>query len=347
MSQRGEYPGDPDDPVRPDDPGDGRLDGLLDDAQEVEGVEYETEVAHYHRPLLGPTWIAGLIVIPALLAAIGLLGQLGPATPPPTGQPTAAAPSAPAPAPDTKALFAIAADGKTVTVGGAVPDATAKAAVIKALKQGYGTAANVADRLTLDPAAPAVDATAFGELAAALKGVRGVTLDAGPGAVRVSGAAADDAAKAALLTALGKAYPGVPVESAGVLVGDPAQPPASCDVTAHYVAVVTAETRITFGTGGSALTADSQAALKRIADALVKCPSLKVTVAGNTDSKGSADKNQTLSEERAAAVKKALEGLGVAGDRITATGNGPSKPLASNDTPVGQSVNRRVDVTVQ
>lgn len=331
-----------------------RADGPADPPDQQ--PDHVTEVAHYHRPLLGTPWIVGLIAIPALLAAIGLLGRPattaspGPAATTPivaaSAEPSAGASGSPSPGVKVP-ILAVNQDGRTVTVAGSVPDAATKTAVVDALKKAYGTAATLQDRLTIDPVAPAVDPAAFGALATALKGVAGVTFDAQGGTVKVSGAAVDEAAKAAALAAIAQAYPGGTVDSGGIVVGDPAKAPASCNAAANYVAVVTAATKINFVTGGSALTTDSQAALKRIADVVKGCTGVKLLVAGNTDNTGTDATNQKLSEQRATAVKDALVKLGVPEAAISTVGNGPSRPLASNDTAAGRATNRRVDITVQ
>lgn len=329
-----------------------RGDGPVDPGDEPRPVDHEQQVAHYHRPLLGVPWVVGLVVVSALLAAIGMLGRpAGTASPAPTTTTpiVAASPGASgSPSPGAKLpILAVHQDGKTVTAAGSVTDAAAKTAVVDALKKAYGSTAVVQDRLTVDEAAPPLDAAAFASLATALKGLQGATFDAQGGAVRVSGAAADEAAKAAVLAAIAKAYPGSQVDAGGIVLGDPAQPPATCDATANFVKVVTSATKINFVTGGSALTADAQAALKRIADAVKKCEGLKLVVAGNTDNNGSDETNQKLSEQRAIAVKSALVKLGLSADAITTVGNGSSQPLASNDTAAGRATNRRVDITVQ
>lgn len=72
----------------------------------------------------------------------------------------------------------------------------------------------------------------------------------------------------------------------------------------------------------------------------------KVTVVGNTDSKGSDAYNQKLSERRAAAVGNFLIENGVPAALIEAYGNGERNPVASNDTAQGRAQNRRVDITV-
>jgi OOP family OmpA-OmpF porin len=59
---------------------------------------------------------------------------------------------------------------------------------------------------------------------------------------------------------------------------------------------------------------------------------------------GSAEANLLLSEQRANAVREALESLGIAADRVTSSGLGEDFPIESNETEEGRSQNRRVDV---
>jgi len=67
-------------------------------------------------------------------------------------------------------------------------------------------------------------------------------------------------------------------------------------------------------------------------------------IEGHTDSSGSAEINQQLSQQRAEAVMQALEARGVDAARLSAEGYGAERPLASNDTEEGRSANRRVEV---
>jgi len=77
-----------------------------------------------------------------------------------------------------------------------------------------------------------------------------------------------------------------------------------------------------------------------------KYPDTNVLVAGHTDSGGSAEANQQLSERRARAVADALEADGVSPSRIRVVGYGESQPIASNTTPEGRARNRRVEVGI-
>jgi OOP family OmpA-OmpF porin len=71
-----------------------------------------------------------------------------------------------------------------------------------------------------------------------------------------------------------------------------------------------------------------------------------VEVAGHTDSQGSEDYNQGLSERRANAVKDYLTGQGITASRLSARGYGENQPVASNDTEEGRQDNRRVELIV-
>lgn len=78
-----------------------------------------------------------------------------------------------------------------------------------------------------------------------------------------------------------------------------------------------------------------------------KYPGCRISVEGHTDSRGSDQYNQALSERRAEAVKKFLLGHGAAkSDKITSKGFGESRPIASNDTAQGQFQNRRVEIVI-
>lgn len=71
-----------------------------------------------------------------------------------------------------------------------------------------------------------------------------------------------------------------------------------------------------------------------------------IEVAGHTDSTGSAEYNQALSERRAQSVAAYLKSRPVRADRLITVGAGENHPIASNATPAGQSLNRRVELTI-
>jgi outer membrane protein OmpA-like peptidoglycan-associated protein len=69
-------------------------------------------------------------------------------------------------------------------------------------------------------------------------------------------------------------------------------------------------------------------------------------VEGHTDSTGSETYNQKLSERRASSVKNLLVQRGVQAQRVHILGFGESRPVATNTTPVGRQMNRRVEIRI-
>jgi len=86
--------------------------------------------------------------------------------------------------------------------------------------------------------------------------------------------------------------------------------------------------------------------ITKLAQFLQENPDRKVIVEGYTDSTGSAQYNQSLSERRANSVRAALIKQGVGPERIVAQGYGKEYPVASNSDSSGRAMNRRVEVTI-
>jgi len=83
-----------------------------------------------------------------------------------------------------------------------------------------------------------------------------------------------------------------------------------------------------------------------VAGILLAYPGLKVQVEGYTDSTGTSDYNQRLSEQRAMTVRDYLVGQGINLNSVTAQGFGQNDPVASNATAAGRQQNRRVQMVV-
>lgn len=86
--------------------------------------------------------------------------------------------------------------------------------------------------------------------------------------------------------------------------------------------------------------------MDKIAGVVNKYGKTQLFIAGHTDDTGSADYNQTLSERRAQAVESYLLSSNVYPARLQSTGYGEDRPIASNATPSGRELNRRVDITI-
>jgi len=101
---------------------------------------------------------------------------------------------------------------------------------------------------------------------------------------------------------------------------------------------------VLFASGQAQLVEGGRSSLEEVVDLLQTEPDKKIRVEGHTDSRGDAEANLQLSEQRAQAVREALISLGVSADRVTALGMGEDFPIASNEDEDGRAQNRRVDV---
>jgi outer membrane protein OmpA-like peptidoglycan-associated protein len=86
--------------------------------------------------------------------------------------------------------------------------------------------------------------------------------------------------------------------------------------------------------------------MAKVSGILLAYPGLKIQVEGHTDSIGTDDYNQRLSEQRADSVRDYLTTQGVPPQSVTAVGYGKSRPVASNDSDAGRQQNRRVELVV-
>lgn len=99
---------------------------------------------------------------------------------------------------------------------------------------------------------------------------------------------------------------------------------------------------VNFQTNADVLLPGAERILNDAAATLKKNPSIKVEVAGHTDSDGSAAYNESLSARRAQTVHDFLADAGIAVDRMSVRGYGESEPIADNSTSAGKAQNRRV-----
>ena len=100
---------------------------------------------------------------------------------------------------------------------------------------------------------------------------------------------------------------------------------------------------ILFETGKATLKPESMAEIQKVADYMKKNPGARFEVQGHTDNQGSDAINDPLSQQRAEAVVKALEGLGCDPFNLRPVGKGSHEPVADNSTDAGRAQNRRVE----
>jgi len=110
--------------------------------------------------------------------------------------------------------------------------------------------------------------------------------------------------------------------------------------------LVTMPSQVTFDTGQSAIRPQFYGTLNQMAATFNKYPQSYIDVIGHTDSRGSYEYNQDLSERRAVSVRNYLSNRGVNPVRMAAYGQGESQPIADNSTDAGRQANRRVELRI-
>jgi outer membrane protein OmpA-like peptidoglycan-associated protein len=156
-------------------------------------------------------------------------------------------------------------------------------------------------------------------------------------------------------TALGAIIGAVVGGTAGVLIGnymDKQAEEMQKDIEGAKVERVGEGIKITFDSGilfavnSSDLTTTAKGNIAKLATILNKYPDTHILVEGHTDSTGSAEYNQKLSERRAASVSNHAMSIGVLATRFQAVGYGEMQPVAPNSTAAGRQANRRVEIAI-
>ncbi|WP_429375974.1 OmpA family protein [Pseudomonas frederiksbergensis] len=104
--------------------------------------------------------------------------------------------------------------------------------------------------------------------------------------------------------------------------------------------------KVLFGSDVESLNPASTEIVERIGKALLSVEIERVRIDGHTDASGKESYNEQLSLRRAKSVGKVLATVGIKEENIQLRGLGSSKPVASNDTTVGRTENRRVSIVV-
>jgi len=304
-----------------------------------------------YRRSLGLAWLIGLVVIPLLMAAIGYAAYDRPRS---GGGPSGAVPSL---TPSNKsgapklslAPLSISRNGNNITLTGDFPDDSAKAALMKSLKDALGPAVNIIDQIKLNPNVNALDFSNAGPIFKESASIADFNLTVNVDTVTVAGTAASTDQKNTIEQAAAHTWSNLNVVD-HLVVNGPAPPPGppAPDPCANLQAAIAAAMGgpITFADVGVSLTPADDQILTRVADKLKACPNAHITVNGYTDNTGSEGINIPLSSQRATTVADFLVAHGVARDHLAVKGLGSINPIASNDTPDGRARNRRVEIVV-
>jgi outer membrane protein OmpA-like peptidoglycan-associated protein len=111
--------------------------------------------------------------------------------------------------------------------------------------------------------------------------------------------------------------------------------------------VISLSGKVLFDTGSSKLQPGAKSALDQVAEVLNEYTDYHIRIEGHTDSTGNALSNNMLSQARAESVLNYLHQKGVAFDSMTAVGIGSTRAIATNKTPEGRQLNRRVEIILE
>ena len=124
-------------------------------------------------------------------------------------------------------------------------------------------------------------------------------------------------------------------------------PGTSVERVGENMLLVHFDSDVLFDINSAVLSSRSRATLQEAAAVFLDYRKTAIVVAGHTDSSGSEEYNQQLSERRARSVENFLLGRGVDAERLTAIGYGEGHPVASNGSEDGRRLNRRVDLLLK
>ena len=109
---------------------------------------------------------------------------------------------------------------------------------------------------------------------------------------------------------------------------------------------ITFESGILFETNSAELQPSAKENIRNLAKVLNKYPDTNILIEGDTDSTGTEEYNQDLSERRAGTVASLMKEHGVRSERIQTVGFGEKQPIATNATEEGRRQNRRVEIAI-
>jgi peptidoglycan-binding protein ArfA len=328
-----------------------------DAPESATATQWRTVHKLYRRPP-GFAWLLALVLIPLFLGVIGYKGLE-------KSESVAehkVEPSATLSAPGEAAVLVIRRNGSDVTLTGAVPDDSARSALNETVKTALGPTTNVIDQTSIDSSTKAPNLAAIGVVLAGGAGIPDLGIKVGAGTVTLTGTAPGNPARVAVEDVAKTAWPRLSIDNQVHTLGAPNPPTDNASVPASTAAAAAAAPAvcpglqteinalliapINFDSGGSVLTPNSQQTLATVAEKIKGCPTAHIAVTGYTDTSGDDSLNGPLSADRARSVADYLVSQGIPDGAVSSQGLGSANPIATNDTPEGRSVNRRVEITV-
>ncbi|NYE59785.1 OOP family OmpA-OmpF porin [Duganella sp. 1224] len=222
-----------------------------------------------------------------------------------------------------------------VLAAGTLPDEASKAAVLAKLREVYG-ADKVVDQISIDKVATPANWNTYVQklITPDLKQISRGQLKIDGSTVSLRGEVGNEAVKQKIASNIATSLNPTYTVNNGLRVSAADQ---------GLLDSALANRIVEFESGKAELTPAGKAILDEMVVALRKLNNRKVDIIGHTDSAGLRATNQGLSQARAEAVKAYLASHGINGDLLTASGQGPDRPIASNDTAEGRARNRRIE----
>jgi OOP family OmpA-OmpF porin len=222
-----------------------------------------------------------------------------------------------------------------VTASGTVPDEATKAAVLAKLREVYG-ADRVVDQIAIGPVAMPANWNGYVQklITPDLRQISRGQLKIDGSNVSLRGEVANEALRQRIASNVATNLNPTYTVNNGLRVSAAEQ--ALLDNTL-------ANRTVEFDSGKATLTPTGRAILDEMVAAMQKLKGRRIEIIGHTDSAGLRASNVSLSQARAATVKSYLAAHGIAEENLSASGQGPDRPIASNDTAEGRARNRRIE----
>jgi OOP family OmpA-OmpF porin len=130
-------------------------------------------------------------------------------------------------------------------------------------------------------------------------------------------------------------------------VAEPEPMPAPAPPPPPEFEPVVLSSDVNFAFDSAQLQPAAESRLNEVAATLRQNPQIRVNIEGHTDAVGSNEYNRGLSQRRADSVASYLMSRGIDGNRLRTMGYGEERPVATNETPAGRAMNRRVEISSQ
>ncbi|WP_394777951.1 OmpA family protein [Undibacterium sp.] len=225
-----------------------------------------------------------------------------------------------------------------ILVSGTVPDETSKAGILARLRDLYG-AENVVDQIAVGSVVLPANWNTYVQklISPNLKMISRGQLKVDGNTVSVRGEVGNEAQRQQIASDIATNLNPTYTVNNGLRVSASEQ---------NLLDTTLGNRIVEFEVGKAALTPTGKTILNELSIPLLKLKNKKLEIIGHTDNQGLRASNIALSSARAETVKSYLSDKGVSSDMISTSGQGPDRPVASNDTAEGKARNRRIEFRI-